>query len=246
LEPGETLILTTTGYSPATALDKLGIGLFFIYLKRSLLVFTDRRLFHIPTTPIYRYRNSIAQIPYTCCESIQIKGRKLVVNYKNGEGTEKFFGVSGREKKKIRELLKTISFDGKSVGTARRVHLCPQCGALLPLWVPECRKCKLKFKTGTIATALAILFPGGGYYYLRQPFLGTITALIEIFAGALIGVSVYDLLSGVPANLVWLGGGILLLALVKVFAVAHARVIVAEFIPRQKTITFQTVTALPH
>ena len=243
LNADEKILLITTGYSPATVLEKLGIGWLFIYLKRSLLVFTDRRIFHIPTTSIYKYRNSIAQIPYASCKSIQVKGRKLLMNYKAGEGTEKFFGLSGREKKKIRELLKIVSFDGVSASVVRRVHLCQRCAALLTVWGPQCRNCKLPFKTGTVATILAILFPGGGYYYLRQPFLGTITALIEIFAGTLVGVSLYDLFTGASVNLLWLGGGILLLTLIKAFAIAHARIIVGEFVPRKKTITFQSPAA---
>jgi len=244
LEPDERILLVTTGHSPPTVLEKLGIGWLFIYLKRSLLIFTDRRIFHVPSTPVYKYRNSIAQIPYGCCDSIQMKGRSLVMTYKGGEETEKFISLSGREKKKIQALLKIVSFDSKHARVTRRVHLCPQCAAPLYNWIPSCRKCGLKFKTGTAATLLAILLPGGGYFYLRQPFLGTITVLLEICAIALIGFHGNNLINGVPSNLLWLGGGILLFILLKAFAAVHAQVIVGEFIPRKKTITFQAAPAM--
>lgn len=40
------------------------------------------------------------------------------------------------------------------------------------------------------------------------------------------------------------GRGALLLILLKAFAAVHAQVIVGEFIPRQKTITFQAAPAM--
>ena len=89
LEPDEIILLVTTGHSPPTVLEKFGIGWLFLYLKRSILVFTDRRVFHVPTTPIYTYRQSIAQIPYAACKSIKMKGGNMVVQYKGGGGGRK-------------------------------------------------------------------------------------------------------------------------------------------------------------
>lgn len=244
LKADEKILLVTTGHSPPTVLEKWGIGWLFIHLKRSLLIFTNYRIFHVPTTSIYKYRNSIAQISYACCESIQMKGRSMVVTYISDGDTEKFVSLAGKEKKKIREMLKFISFTGQGTGVNRRIHLCPQCTAPLLTWVPSCRKCGLNFKTGTVSVLLAMLLPGGGYFYLRQPFLGMITALLEICAMALIGISVKDMLNGTPSSLLWLGGGALLLILLKAFAAVHAQVIVGEFIPRQKTITFQAAPAM--
>jgi hypothetical protein len=243
LEPGETILLVTTGHSPPTVLEKLGIGWLFLYLKRSLLIFTDRRIFHVPTTSTYRYRNSITQIPYASCGSILIKRASLVVEYRDGKETEKFPCLSGREKKKIRELLKIISFEGPQRGVFRRVHLCPQCAKSLYSSISSCGACGLKFKTGTVATWLAILLPGGGYFYLRQPFLGVASALLEITAVVLIATSVGNLPDALLSNLLWLGLGVLMLGLIKPVAVVHARVIAGEFIPRPAEVTFQAAAA---
>jgi hypothetical protein len=239
LEPDENILLVTTGHSPPTVLEKIGIGWVFLYLKRSLLVFTDRRIFHVLTTSSYKYRNSIAHIPYSFCDSLRMKGASLLVNYKGGGGTEKFISLSGREKKKIRELLKMIAFEGTGTGLSRRTHLCPQCAAALYDSMSTCRSCELSFKTRTAATLLAILLPGGGYFYLRQPFLGAVEGFVEICAGVLIGVSIAGMLGGPMSNMLWLAGGILVLGLSKAFAAAHARVIVDEFVPKPEEITFQ-------
>jgi hypothetical protein len=243
LEPDEIILLVAKGHSPLTVLEKVGIGWFFLYLKRSLLIFTDRRIFHVPTTPGYGYRNSIAQIRYAACESIEIKRTSLVVKFKGGNTTEKFFRISGRERKKIKELLKGVDFEGTKSDASGRMHLCPQCAAPLYHWVPNCRGCGLMFKTATVATVLAIVLPGGGYFYLRQVFLGAVTALLEIAAALLIALSVNSMLNGGPWHLLWLGGGTGILVLVKSFAVVHARLMVNDFLPRPAAVTFQASAA---
>jgi hypothetical protein len=243
LEPGETVLLVTTGHSPPTVLEKLGIGWLFLYLKRSILIFTDRRIFHVPTTSTYGYRNSLTQILYSACKSIEVKRSSLVVQYKGGGETEKFFSLSGREKKKIREILKAISLEGPKGGASGRVHLCPQCAGALYRSISSCKACGLRFKTGTVAAAVAIIFPGGGYFYLRQYFLGFVIGFLEICAAALIAVPAVNLAHGAAVNFLWLGGGLLMLILLKAFAVVHARVIAEEFVPRSSDISFQAAAA---
>ena len=126
LQEDERIFLVTTGCSPASILEQFLTGWIFVYLKRSLFIFTNKRIFHIPTKQDYSYRNSIAQILYPDCNSIQMKGRNLVIEYKNGK-KEKFLMIAGKEKKKIKVLIPTISFEGPTSKTQKRVHLCPGC-----------------------------------------------------------------------------------------------------------------------
>ena len=58
LKKNEQLLLITTGYSPLNSLAQYLTGFIFVYLKRSLFVFTNYRILHIPTTSKYKYRNS--------------------------------------------------------------------------------------------------------------------------------------------------------------------------------------------
>ena len=69
------------------------------------------------------------------------------------------------------------------------------------------------------------------------------TALLEISAVVLIVIFADSLRDGVFATLPWLGLGILMLALIKPFAVVHGRVIAGEFVPRPATVTFQAAAA---
>jgi hypothetical protein len=246
LESGECILLVTTGHAPSTVLDKYGVGWIFKYLKRSLIIFTDRRIFHVPTDPKYQYRGIIAQVPYASCESLQIKGRSLLVEYKGGNTSEKFISLSGRERKKIRELIKMIAFADAQSQIPRRTHLCPKCAGRLFSLTPKCRQCGLEFKKSVVAKWFAILLPGGGYFYLRQPLLGAAFAILEVSAIALIAGYANNLVNGVPdlmSNLLWLGLGILMLGVLKPIAVVHAQILAGEFVPAESDVTFQAAAS---
>ncbi|MGA9537120.1 MAG: hypothetical protein WBR24_14530 [Desulfobacterales bacterium] len=240
LELDEKILQVTTGHSPTTIFEKMGLGWFFVYLKRSLLVFTDRRIFHVPTTPAYRYRNSITQIPYRLCRSISMKGRNLILVYKASGVTETFFSLAGREKKKIGEILKSVPVSNNGAAAGGRTHLCPRCAAPLTASGYACRRCHLRFKTGTLATLMAVLLPGGGYFYIRQPFLGAMSAILEISLLAMVGTAYSNLVHGDKPFL--LAGAATLFILEKIAVAIHAGVFIKEFVPRKKKFDFQSVS----
>jgi hypothetical protein len=240
LELDEKIMQVTTGHSPTTIFEKMGFGWFFVYLKRSLLVFTDRRIFHVPTTPAYRYRNSVAQVPYRLCRSISMKGRSLILVYKAAGMTEKFFSLAGREKKKIRAILKAVPVSNDGAAAGGRTHLCPRCAAPLSVSDYACRRCHLRFKTGRLATLMAVLLPGGGYFYIRQPFLGAMSAILEISLLVLVGTA-YSNLIHVDKPFLLVGAATLFI-LEKIAAAVHAGVFIKEFVPRQKKVEFHSVS----
>lgn len=239
----EKVLCITTCYSPVTTLEKMGIGWLFVYLKRSLLVFTDQRIFHIPTTPSYKYRQSVAEIPYASCSSIRIKGRSLLVTYKKHGIIEKFFSLAGKEKKKIDQLLKNVSTAGESIETSARIHLCPRCGSRLKKPGSPCGGCGLKFKNGMLAVLLAFAFPGGGYFYVRQTALGFMAALLELCLAGFIVVTLKDLAGGIQTGLLWLVLSAAGLAVEKLVAAVHAVILTRECIPRKKQIEVQPAGA---
>ena len=177
LKPDENILLITTGYSRVDTLDQILTSWLFIYLKRSLFVFTNKRIFHIPTTVRYGYRNSISQILYSDTQSIELKGSTLVVQCLACGGQEKFIGIRGKEKKKIREILGTIEFEESYNLRSERAHLCPQCTRELTKGSYACPNCKLSFKR---KSRLRSLIPGLGYFYVRQIFLGIVNIIAEL------------------------------------------------------------------
>ena len=240
LHPGEKILVVTTGYSPVTSLQKFIVGWLFIYLKRSLYVFTDHRLLHIPADARYRYRNSIAEIPYNGCRSLEMKGNALMVEYTGNHTREKFGGFAGKEKRKVRELIKTLRLTGGQQSADGRSFLCPRCAAPLTPIHKACESCRLKFKQKIPATILALLIPGGGYFYTRHLFLGVMAAILELGLGAVIVLSAVDIADGIQDRFLWLVPTFLALLIQKMVAVAHAREFIDEYIP-----TTQNISPMP-
>ena len=236
LKTGEKILLVSTGYSPIASLAQYVTGFFFVYLKRSLFVFTNHRIFHVPTTPNYKFKQSLSQIYYAGCQSIELKGGTLTVQYAKFGKMEKFKAIALSERKKIRALLKRKPVSGTQNTVGERLHLCPQCTRLLTAAKYVCESCGLKFKNKILAYILAILFPGGGYFYTGNYLIGLLNAIVEIFLLAYIAVILQDVHNKVEGNM----GKMLVLGAifvaVKVISVIHSTHFINEFIPRKKEV----------
>ena len=176
LHESETILCVTTGCSPVSLIEQFMTGWITFLLKRSLFVFTNERIFHVPTKHDFSYRNSLAQILYADCKSIAVKGRNLVAEYKNGK-KEKFLYIPRSESKKIKTLLQEMSLEGQPSSMLCRTHLCPRCTNLLVADQYACPSCSLEFKSKKQTKRISIIYPGGGYFYTGHPFLGLSDAL---------------------------------------------------------------------
>ena len=182
LEPDENILLITTGYSRMNTTDQILTAWLFIYLKRSLFVFTDKRIFHIPSTVNYGYRDSISQILFSENQSVSLRGSTLVVHCGACGDQEKFIGIRGKERKKIQVILNMVTceeaeFQERYIPGIDRAHLCPHCTRTLTRGLYDCPNCKLTFKRKSI---LRSLVPGFSYFYVRQRFLGIINIIMEL------------------------------------------------------------------
>ena len=237
LRRNESILLVTTGYSPLNSPAQYLTGFVFSYLKRSIFVFTNQRIIHLPTTSTYRYKNSIAQIAYTGCQSIVMKGGTLIVQYAKFGRVEKFKAIAVRERKKIRALLKkNIPLSGTKGHLAGRIHLCPRCAHRLVEKKYECANCQLNFKSRFVAAILAILVPGGGYFYVRQFLIGALDAVLELFLLIYSVFLIRDFYDQVPVSMIYLVVIPLLFLYIKITAIIHSNHFTAEFIPTQKNI----------
>ena len=236
LKRDEKIILTTTGYSPINSLPQYATGFFLVYLKRCLFVFTNYRIFHVPTTPIYKFKQSISQILYVDCESLSLKGGTLSVQYAKSGITEKFKAIALSERRKIKALMKRMPLSGTRSHLGRRSHLCPRCTTLLESGNYTCQGCRLKFKNKITVFILAILFPGGGYFYTRHYLIGLVTAIVEIFLMGYFYLIVQDVITKAENRAIYLGGlGAVFLA-VKIISVIHSSHFVEEFIPTKEQV----------
>ncbi|MGD2100238.1 MAG: hypothetical protein PVG35_21905 [Desulfobacterales bacterium] len=236
LKNGEKILLTTTGYSPINSLPQYVTGFFFVYLKRSLFVFTNYRIFHVPTTPIYKFKSSISQILYVDCQSISLKGGTLSVQYAKNGTTEKFKAVALSERRKIKALMKRMPLSGTQSKLGRRSYLCPRCTALLESGKYTCDACQLKFKNKIIAIILALLFPGGGYFYTRHYFIGLLNAIVEIFLIGYFYLIWQNVINKPDNRMVHLLGLGAIFVIVKIISIIHSSHFIEEFIPTKKQI----------
>ncbi|UCC23548.1 MAG: hypothetical protein JSW23_05715 [Planctomycetota bacterium] len=229
LHQGERVLQVTTGCSPVSFVEQYLTGALLVFIvRRALFVFTDRRIFHIPTMSNFSYRGSIAQICYADCNKIYTKGRTLVAEYKDGT-KEKFPCIAAREKAKVKSLLQSVCLDGPESPAQHRTHLCPRCTSTLIEDTFTCPACRLQFKSKSRARKLSIIFPGGGYFYTRHPYFGLTYALVETYLLLLLLITLLALPETLPA-VIFLA---LILTLEKSITIYHANRYVEELIPLQ-------------
>lgn len=235
LNTGEKILHVTTGCSPMSFGEQFLTGWIIFYLKRSIFVFTNMRVFHIPTKQNLSYRNSIAQILYSDCSKIYMQWSKLVAEYKNGK-KEQFPCIAGKERKKLKAILQYAPVQCQPSDTPERTHLCPRCTSHLIKNNFTCPNCSLEFKNKARARKLSIIYPGGGYFYTRHPFLGVADALAEAYLSLLVLVAFIGVATGASEFM----SGLILLSLVlvleKAISVYHSNHFIDEFIPKDRNI----------
>ena len=243
LKKGEQIILITTGYSPLASLAQFLTGFLFVYLKRSIFVFTNYRIIHIPTTSSYNYKNSMAQVAFAGCHSIMLKGGNLIVQFAGPDRKiEKFKAIAVSERKKIRALLKKkLPLSGTKLPLARRIHLCPRCNHELSEAKYTCEKCRLQFKNKFVGVISSLIFPGGGYFYIRQYLLGFLDALLELGLLGFIVYLTYDLRNHIAVSPFHMAM-IPLFFYIKIAALVHSNHFINEFIPKDRNIALLKIS----
>jgi len=234
---GEKILLIAPACSPMTLLEQLLAGYWIFYIKRAILVFTDRRILHVPVKSDYSYRNSIAQIMHGDLQEITLKGRSLICKYKAGK--KEMFHSVGVNLKKLKTVIESISIGGPMNNSKRRTHICPRCGAQLQKDKYVCPECRLVFKNKKEATKISWIYPGGGYFYARHPLLGVLDAITEIALIAVVIFAFISLWSGdeaATAPLIIFG---IALAYEKLITVYETKHFIEEYIPVDKNFRVQ-------
>lgn len=234
LSHNERILCLTTGYSPISVLEQILTGPAFLFLKRALFVFTDKRILHIPTRFGRSPRGSVSQIRYEDCAQIVLKGRCLNVKYKNGR-QEQFLYLGLKERKKIKVLLNSEALKPNGTGLLKeRVYLCPSCTNVLNIQEHACPTCKMEFKSRLKAVLMSILIPGGGYFYTRQAIAGIIAGMLEMGLCSYLAYTFSAEKSGMSGNLGLAAVLIAGLIMIKFIASYHVRLFINDFIPAKK------------
>lgn len=240
LEPDERILLAAPGCSPMSVGEQLTTGWIIYYLKRCVLVVTDRRILHVLTNPSYAPRGSAADVRHGDVVEARVRtflGRSLRLRYRSGK-SEEFQQLDPSVSRKLKALLPSLVGKGTPSEEGARTHLCPRCAKRLAADTYRCSSCFLEFKTKAAALRYSILFPGGGYFYTGHPVLGVLDALAEAFLIVMLIVSLVDLLTGTsadadPGAVVVFGA---LLVVEKLLSVFHARHYVKEYLPAERDV----------
>ncbi len=86
------------------------------------------------------------------------------------------------------------------------------------------------------ARRISIIYPGGGYFYTRHPFLGVGDGIVETILLVLVIVSLIDAIKGVEGGGVVLFTFAIVLVIEKAITVYHSNHFIKEYIPKEKEI----------
>lgn len=240
LEPDEVIQYATPACSPVSIFEQVTTGAIALsYMRKCVLVITNKRILHIPVKFDLKPKNAISEIRYGDIQEFKMKGglsRLLWLKYKSGKKEQFQFIPYGS---KLKSLLPELIKSGEPTASKERHFLCPKCKTILKKHSYTCPQCRLEFKDETKALKNSIIYPGGGYFYTNHPVVGTLDALAEtIFLIAVVSSLVVIFLAGgdrdAYANLALFG---FLLVWEKVVSVYHAKHYVTEYIPLEKEIT---------
>ncbi len=246
LEPGEEILLAVTATSPMSFLEQGTTGWMIYYLKRCVLIFTNKRILHFPTKSNYSPKHSLSQIRYGDIEKFKLSGflgRVLQLQYKSGK-KEKFCYIKSREFRKLKTLQSLLAETHQPSKAMERHSLCPKCAVPLIKNVFSCPNCHLEFKNMKDAIKYSILFPGGGYFYAGHPVLGIMDAITEGILLILLITRLLEALRGVES---W--GSVLIIAIIlfleKSITIYHAKHFIGEFIPADKNFILTSLHTAP-
>ena len=238
LGPDEEIFLAVKATSPMAILEQFTIGWIIVYIKRCMLIFTNKRILHFPTRTNFSPKQSVAQIWYGDVQEIKLSGflgRTLNMEYKSGK-KEKFYYIPPKEFKKLKTLIPKLAIGVRPSAVPERRHLCPRCIVPLQENIFSCPSCHLEFKDLKRAIRLSFLYPGGGYFYAGRPIMGIGDAITETFLLVLLVSSLFSAFTSPNPSVVWatIIPVAFLLSIEKLITIYDTKHFINEYIPTDK------------
>jgi len=154
----------------------------------------------IPTTFTYGYRHSVAEIRYRGCKRIRLMGRSLLFTFHN-DGSEQFPYIGRKERRKLRTIVDALDLEAGPAEAPRMTYLCACCRSAVPKNSASCPQCGLPFWTADKAGKMALLIPGGGYFYMGNTLYGVAAGVLELLLAILLGLAIMDMIQGLRGSL---------------------------------------------
>jgi hypothetical protein len=234
LEPDEHILYVAYATEIPGLLTALAMGHMAIAYHQVALVFTEKRLIEVLLT--WRARSASTRLrsfPWTSVSSLTLRLGKLKMSPAGGR--RKFaWRVPVRGDRKIlapliERLRPRLLTEGAGRASSLPIGHCPQCGGVLPENPHACVACRTTFKSKTVASLLALAFPGAGLFYAGHPWLA-----LSDFLGEAILYAVFLMLllqADAPGMAAAIGLGTLFFAMTKFHSVRLSRILVARTRP---------------
>ncbi len=210
LEPGETVLYLAPAHQLPGLWDSLGFGVYAYAYHTVALVLTDRRILEVLLDYSgKRLSTRTRSFPWGEAKTVTFGWRGLAVTSHAGKTHRWKVPVRGDRKvlgllvSKVRERL--LGVPSLSTAPWPAWH-CPACAASLAPKARACDACGTAFKSKTLATWLALAFPGAGLYYAGHPVLGTTDLLGELILFTVVVAAVADAASWVDMLPVFMMG----------------------------------------
>jgi hypothetical protein len=229
LEPDEHVLHVAYGSEVPGVFTALAMGHMAIAYHQVALVFTDKRLVEVLLT--WRAKSASTRVrsfPWMSVSSLQLSLGKLKLSKKFSWRLP----VRG-DRKLLQPLLERLRprllTEGAGRASAVPVHHCPRCGGVVPENPDACGQCRTTFKSRTIASLLALAFPGAGLFYAGHPWLA-----VSEFLGEAVLYAVFLMLllqADAPGMAAAFGLGALFFAVTKFHSVRLSRILAARTRP---------------
>lgn len=216
---------------PRIIIDIMTSGWLSYFMNQAMIIVTSERILFLRIKQDNSPIGTLSQASYTDIASCKRTGFGQVLQFAYTSGRiERFSSMPARSSKKLIQVLKTLIPGDRVTDQGRRQYICPRCNGKLTEGRYSCPNCSLQFKDPASTLKHALLYPGGGFFYLRKRFFGFQHAVSELFLIGLLLVALLDVIDDPASTGLAIVAAILLL-LTKTIHAVHARSCAGEFVP---------------
>jgi hypothetical protein len=226
LQENERVLYMAPAVGKVGILQYLGMGWLAFAYNQVALVFTDVRLIEVQLDFHGRKpEERIRSFPWSGATSFRYRLGSLTLAPPQGKKATWSLRIRG-DKKVLKQLAPRIGerllTSGTAAGGPLPVQHCSSCHAALPGKVGQCPACGALFRSGKLAAALSLAFPGAGLLYAGHPVLAFFDFLGEglVFLFVALALASETTLSGV-AVLVLLGMFLMILTKLESLHIGH-------------------------
>ncbi len=183
LQKDESVLYLAPAMQVPSLLHQIGVGALVYTYHRVALLFTNQRLLEI----LLSYNGKVAatrvrSFPWNQAQDLKVTMSGVILKPAKGSSHKWRLQIRG-DKKLLKLLVQRVRERLVTAASSEPLPLwhCPVCGFATPRHPERCTSCGTLFRSGRMATWLAIAVPGGGLFYAGYPVLGTLDLIGELF-----------------------------------------------------------------